>query len=146
MIRTRRAALAQSGYRFSLATNAKAFARRSCSIKKIERDDDSKKTHLARDGRQLRWIKNSSWARLTFRHARTEAAVNLFDRREYLTTSRNSEAHMADESKLRKWAAEAARQAKVEKDANEARRLASFAQYWTRLADLEEWRRDDQAA
>lgn len=56
------------------------------------------------------------------------------------------EAHMSDESKLRKWAAEAARQAKAEKDANEARRLASFARYWTKLADLEDWRRDDQAA
>src|ERR1700690_1578764 len=47
MIRTRRAALAQSAYRFSLATNAKAFARRSCSNKRIERDDDSKKSHPA---------------------------------------------------------------------------------------------------
>jgi len=56
------------------------------------------------------------------------------------------EADMSDESKLRKWAAEAARQAKAEKDANEARRLVSFAQYWTRLADLEEWKRDDRAA
>jgi hypothetical protein len=53
---------------------------------------------------------------------------------------------MSDESKLRQWAAEAARQAKIEKDADEARRLASFAQYWNRLADLEEWRRDNHAA
>jgi hypothetical protein len=53
---------------------------------------------------------------------------------------------MSDESKLRKWAAEAARQAQTEKDADEARRLTSFAQYWTRLADLEEWRRDNHAA
>jgi hypothetical protein len=52
---------------------------------------------------------------------------------------------MPEESKLRKWAAEAARQAKSEKDADEARRLASFAQYWTRLADLEEWRQDNHA-
>jgi hypothetical protein len=56
------------------------------------------------------------------------------------------EADMSDQSKLRKWAAEAARQAKAEKDANEARRLVSFAQYWTRLADLEEWKQDDRAA
>jgi hypothetical protein len=56
------------------------------------------------------------------------------------------EAGMSDESKLRKWAAEAARQAQVEKDANEARRLSSFAQYWTRLADLEASKRDDRAA
>lgn len=53
---------------------------------------------------------------------------------------------MPEQSKLRKWAAEAARQAKAEKDANEARRLASFAQYWTRLADEEELLRDDEAA
>jgi len=53
---------------------------------------------------------------------------------------------MSDESKLRKWAAEAARQAKAEKDSNEARRLVSFAQYWTRLADLEEWKQDNRAA
>ena len=50
---------------------------------------------------------------------------------------------MSDQSKLRKWAAEAARQAKAEKDVNEARRLASFAQYWTRLADSEEWQRGE---
>jgi hypothetical protein len=49
---------------------------------------------------------------------------------------------MSDQSKLRKWAAEAARQAKAEKDANEARRLSSLAQYWTRLADAEDWQRD----
>src|SRR4029077_16731077 len=52
---------------------------------------------------------------------------------------------MAEESKLRKWAAEAAHQARTEKDANEARRLWSFAQYWTRLADEEDFRRDDRA-
>lgn len=53
---------------------------------------------------------------------------------------------MSDQSKLRQWAAEAARQAEAEKDADEARRLASFAQYWNRLADLEEWRRNNHAA
>ena len=53
---------------------------------------------------------------------------------------------MSEQPKLRKWAAEAARQAKAEKDADEARRLSSFAQYWTRLADAEEWRRDDADA
>src|SRR5882724_827341 len=35
------------GRRFSLATNENAFARRSCSGKKMERDDDSKKSHPA---------------------------------------------------------------------------------------------------
>jgi hypothetical protein len=53
---------------------------------------------------------------------------------------------MSHESKLRKWAAAAARQAKTETDANEARRLSSFAQYWTRLADEEEQRRREKAA
>jgi len=53
---------------------------------------------------------------------------------------------MSDQSKLRKWAAEAARQAATEKDENEARRLSSFAQYWTRLADVEDWQRDHEAA
>ena len=53
---------------------------------------------------------------------------------------------MPEQSKLRKWAAEAAHQAKAEKDADEARRLLNFAQYWTRLADAEEWQRDHEAA
>jgi hypothetical protein len=56
------------------------------------------------------------------------------------------EADMSDQSELRKWAAEAAQQARTEKDANEARRLQSFAQYWTRLADTEEWQRDHEPA
>jgi hypothetical protein len=56
------------------------------------------------------------------------------------------EAMMSDQSELRKWAAEAAQQASTEKDASEARRLQSFAQYWTRLADTEEWQRDHEAA
>jgi hypothetical protein len=60
--------------------------------------------------------------------------------------ARIDEADMSDESKLRQWAAEAAHQAKTEKDANEARRLLNFAQYWTRLADEEDLRRNDQAA
>jgi hypothetical protein len=53
---------------------------------------------------------------------------------------------MSNQSNLRKWAAEAARQAKTEKDADEARRLLSFARYWTRLADAEDWQRDHEAA
>jgi hypothetical protein len=44
-----------------------------------------------------------------------------------------------------KWAAEAARQAKVERNVEEARRLLSFARYWTRLAHLEDWPRDNVA-
>jgi hypothetical protein len=35
------------GYRFFPRDKREAFARRSCSNKKIERDDDSKKSHPA---------------------------------------------------------------------------------------------------
>jgi len=53
---------------------------------------------------------------------------------------------MSDQSDLRKWAAQAARQAKLERNTEEARRLLSFARYWTRLADAEDWQRDQDAA
>lgn len=53
---------------------------------------------------------------------------------------------MSNESKLRKWAAEAAGQAETEMDANEAPCLSGFAQYWTRLAEEEEQRRGEKAA
>jgi len=53
---------------------------------------------------------------------------------------------MSDQSELRKWAAEAAQQASTAKDAGEARRLQSFAHYWNRLADTEEWQRDHEVA
>jgi hypothetical protein len=49
MIRTRRAALAQSGYRFSLATNAKRLRGDHAQTKKMERDDDSKKSSRSGD-------------------------------------------------------------------------------------------------
>ena len=52
---------------------------------------------------------------------------------------------MSDESKLRRWAAQAARQAKLERNAEEAERLMSFARYWTRLADAEDWQREQAA-
>src|SRR6266700_7083096 len=39
--------LMRGGYRFSPRDKREAFARRSCSNKKIERDDDSKKSHPA---------------------------------------------------------------------------------------------------
>ena len=52
---------------------------------------------------------------------------------------------MADGSNLRKWAAEAVRQAKLERNAEEAQRLLGFARYWTRLADAEDWQRDQYA-
>ena len=73
--------------------------------------------------------------------------MNLFGRQRDISTGRDIRGgDMPEQSKLRKWAAEAAHQAKAEKDANEARRLLNFAQYWTRLADAEEWQRDHEAA
>jgi hypothetical protein len=51
---------------------------------------------------------------------------------------------MSEASDFRKWAARVARQADDERDANEAHRLMSIAEYWTRLADIEDWQRDGQ--
>jgi hypothetical protein len=53
---------------------------------------------------------------------------------------------MSDESVLRKWAVEAELQAATEKNLDEAQRLLSFARHWKRLADAEEWQRDQAAA
>ena len=78
--------------------------------------------------------------------ASSRVYLNLFGTAKDQKTPGKDEADMSNESKLRKWAAEAARQAKAEKDADEARRLLSFAQYWTRLADEEDFRRDNEAA
>lgn len=78
--------------------------------------------------------------------ASSRVCLNLFGAAKDQQRPGKDETNMSNESKLRKWAAEAARQAKAEKDADEARRLLSFAQYWTRLADEEEFRRDDEAA
>jgi hypothetical protein len=52
---------------------------------------------------------------------------------------------MSYESDLRKWAAQALQQAKLERNPEEARRLVSSARYWTRLADLVDWQRDQAA-
>jgi hypothetical protein len=46
---------------------------------------------------------------------------------------------MSDEKRLRKWAAQVARQAGEEPDAAEASRLLSVAEYWVRLAGIEEF-------
>jgi hypothetical protein len=51
---------------------------------------------------------------------------------------------MSEATDFRKWAARVARQADSERDANEAHRLMSIAEYWTRLADIEDWQRDGQ--
>ena len=52
---------------------------------------------------------------------------------------------MSESPDFRKWAARVARQADRERDANEAHRLMSIAEYWTQLADIEDWQRDSQA-
>jgi hypothetical protein len=52
---------------------------------------------------------------------------------------------MSESPDFRKWAARVARQADKELDANEAHRLMSIAEYWTRLADIEDCQRDSQA-
>jgi hypothetical protein len=52
---------------------------------------------------------------------------------------------MSESPDFRKWAARVARQADRERDATEAHRLMSIAEYWARLADIEDWQRDGQA-
>jgi hypothetical protein len=52
---------------------------------------------------------------------------------------------MSETPDFRKWAARVARQADRERDATEAHRLMSIAEYWARLADIEDWQRDSQA-
>lgn len=52
---------------------------------------------------------------------------------------------MSDGANFRKWAAQVARQAGEEPDADEARRLLSIAEYWVRLADAEDWSHDQPA-
>ena len=46
---------------------------------------------------------------------------------------------MSQAADFRRWAAQVARQAGEEPDANEAQRLMSIAEYWVRLADIEDW-------
>ena len=48
---------------------------------------------------------------------------------------------MSQAADFRRWAAQVARQAGEEPDANEAQRLMSIAEYWVRLADIEDWQR-----
>jgi hypothetical protein len=45
--RSRKSMIRKSGYRFSLGTNAKRLPGDHAQTKKIERDDDSKKSHPA---------------------------------------------------------------------------------------------------
>ena len=53
---------------------------------------------------------------------------------------------MSESPDFRKWAARVARQAGQEPDSREAHRLMSIAEYWVRLADIEDWQRDNQAS
>jgi hypothetical protein len=43
-------------------------------------------------------------------------------------------------------AAIVARQAGEERDASEVHRLTSIAEYWVRLAEIEDWERESQAS
>ena len=48
---------------------------------------------------------------------------------------------MSEARDFRRWAAQVARQAGEEPDANEAQRLLSIAEYWVRLTEIEDWQR-----
>ena len=48
---------------------------------------------------------------------------------------------MSEARDFRRWAAQVARQAGEEPDTNEAQRLLSIAEYWVRLAEIEDWQR-----
>jgi hypothetical protein len=50
---------------------------------------------------------------------------------------------MSDAPDFRKWAARVATQAGKEPDATEAKRLMSIAAYWAKLAEIEDWQRDN---
>jgi hypothetical protein len=49
---------------------------------------------------------------------------------------------MSEAPDFRGWAARVARQADKEPDTDEARRLMSIAEYWVKLAEIEDWERD----
>jgi hypothetical protein len=49
---------------------------------------------------------------------------------------------MSEAPDFRGWAARVARQADREPDAKEAQRLMSIAEYWVKLAEIEDWQRD----
>jgi hypothetical protein len=53
---------------------------------------------------------------------------------------------MSESVDFRSWAARVASQAAKERDDSEVLRLMSIAVYWERLADLEDWQRDNLAA
>ena len=49
---------------------------------------------------------------------------------------------MPEARDFRNWAARVADQAGKESDLGEVERLTSIAEYWNRLADIEDWERD----
>lgn len=49
---------------------------------------------------------------------------------------------MSEAPDFRGWAARVARQADKEPDTDEAQRLMSIAEYWVKLAEIEDWERD----
>jgi hypothetical protein len=72
-----------------------------------------------------------------------ESFLNLQDIPETQRQGWNlEECRMSEARNFRRWAAQVARQAGEEPDANEAQRLLSIAEYWVRLAEMEDWRRD----
>ena len=50
---------------------------------------------------------------------------------------------MSEAPDFRGWAARIARQAGQERDAKEAQRLMSIAEYWVKLAEIEDWQRNN---
>jgi len=48
---------------------------------------------------------------------------------------------MSEAPDFRGWAARIARQAGQERDAKEAQRLMNIAEYWVKLAEMEDWQR-----
>ncbi|HTE92122.1 MAG TPA: hypothetical protein VK678_01275 [Bradyrhizobium sp.] len=48
---------------------------------------------------------------------------------------------MSEAPDFRGWAARIARQAGQERNAKEAQRLMSIAEYWVKLAEMEDWQR-----
>jgi hypothetical protein len=48
---------------------------------------------------------------------------------------------MSEAADFRGWAARITRQAGQARDAKEAQRLMSIAQYWVKLAEMEDWQR-----
>jgi hypothetical protein len=50
---------------------------------------------------------------------------------------------MSEAPDFRTWAARVARQAGKEPDTKEARRLMSIAEYWVKLAEIEDWQRNN---